>query len=58
MIHKHYINFNSFFRDSFERFLSEIYQVTNLFINPLCSILSRVEFVQRTEPRSVGYEPG
>ena len=58
MTHKHYLKCNSVLRKSVEIFFSENYQVTNVFDNPFCTILSRIEFVQRTEPRSVGYEPG
>ena len=48
MIHKHYLKYNSVFRNSFERFFSENYHVTNVFDNPLCSIMFRIDFVQRT----------
>ena len=57
MIHKHYLRYISVFRNSIERFFSENYQVTNVFDNPLRSIFPWIEFVQRTEPRSIGYEP-
>ena len=57
MIHKRYLKYISVFRNSLERFFSENYQVTNVFGNPLWSILSQNEFVQRTEPRAAGYEP-
>ena len=39
-------------------FFRENYQVFNVLDKSLCSILSRIEFVRRTESRSVGYEPG
>ena len=58
MLHEDYLKYNSVFRSRLERFFSETYQVTNVFDNPLCSIISRVDFVQRTKPRSVGYESG
>ena len=49
LIHKHYLKYNSVFRNSLERFFSENYRVTNVFDNPLCSIISRLYFVQRTD---------
>ena len=58
MIHKHQLEYNSVFRNSLERFFSENHQVTEVFDNPLCSIISRLDFVQQTEPQSIGYEPG
>ena len=58
MIHKHDLKYNFVFRTSLERFFSENYQVTKVFDNPLCLIFSRDDFVQCTELRSVGYEPG
>ena len=57
MIHKHYLKYISVFINSLKKFFSENYTVTNVFDNPLCSTISRIEFVQRIEPRSVGYEP-
>ena len=51
MVHKHYLKYKSFLRKSPERFFSENYQVIKVFVNPLFSILSRIEFVQRTKPR-------
>ena len=56
-MNKHYLKNNSVFRNILERFFSENYHVTNVFDNPMCSIISRIDFVQRTKPRSVGYEP-
>ena len=58
MIPKHYLKYSSVLRNSIERFFSENYQVPNVFDIPLCSIISRIDFLQRTEPRSVGYETG
>ena len=58
MNHKHYLRYNSVFRNSLERFFSENYQVTNGFDNPMCSMLCQNEFVKRTKLRSIGYEPG
>ena len=57
MIHKLYLRYNSVFRNSLEGLFNENYQVAYVFDNPLRSILSRFEFVQRIEPQSVGYEP-
>ena len=34
------------FRSSLGRFFNENYQVINVFNNPLCSVLSRINFVQ------------
>ena len=50
MVRKHHLSYNCVFRNSLERFFIENYQVINMFDNPLCSILFRIEFVQRTEP--------
>ena len=36
----------------------EKYQIPDVFDNPLCAVIARIEFVQRTEPRSVGFDPG
>ena len=58
MIHREYLRYNSVFKNSLEKFFNETYQVINLTGNPLCSKLSQSKFVQRTEPRSVGYDPG
>ena len=40
MIHKHYSRLNFVFLTSLEKFISENYQVTNVFDHPLCSIVS------------------
>ena len=56
-IHRHYFKYNYVSRNCLEGFFSENYQVTNALDNPLWSILSQNEFVQRTEPRAAGYEP-
>ena len=58
MIHKHCLKYNSVIRNSLERFFNENYKVIYVFDNPLGTTLSRIDFVQRTEPRSVGYDPG
>ena len=58
MILKHYLKYSFVSRISLETFFSENHQVNNVFDNPLCSILRQIDFVQRTEPRSVRYKPG
>ena len=39
-------------------FFNEKYQVPDVFDNPLCAVIVRIEFIQRTEPRSIGFDPG
>jgi len=56
--HKYYLRHESVFSKQITKYFLERYQVDNIFDNPLCAILSRIEFVQRTEPRSLGYDPG
>ena len=55
MVHKHYLRYNSLFRNSIEKFISENYQVIFVFDDAFCSILSQSEFVQYAEPTSLGY---
>ena len=33
-------------------------KLPDAFDDPLCAVIARIEFVQRTEPRSVGFDPG
>ena len=34
-----------------ERFSRDNYQLANVYRNPLCAVIARIQFVQRNEPR-------
>ena len=35
-----------------------VVHIANVFDNPLCAIHARIDYVQRAEPRTGGYDPG
>ena len=37
--------------------INKKYQIPDVFDNPLCALIARIELVQRTEPRSIEFEP-
>ena len=38
--------------------LSDNYQIIDAFDNPVCAVISRIDYVQRKEPRFSRYDPG
>ena len=34
------------------KYFAKTYEISDLKINPLCAILARIDYIQRTEPRS------
>ena len=56
--HKPYLRFQSTFSREIKKLFSQDYQIHDVFDNPLCAVNARIDYVQRTEPRSMGFEPG
>ena len=56
--HRYYFRHMSIFSREVKDSFHENYQLTDVHNNPLCAVLARIDFVQRTEPRSQGYDPG
>ena len=38
--------------------LKKNWKVPDVFDNPWCAITACIEFIQRTEPQSIGFDPG
>ena len=56
--HKYYFRYGSLFSKYIRKLFSDNYQIIDVFDNPMCAITSRIDYVQRNEPRSSGYDPG
>ena len=39
-------------------FFSDNYQIIDDFDKPMCALISQIDYVQRNEPRSSGYDQG
>ena len=48
---KYYLRYESFFFKYLNNFFNMKYEVLNFMQNPLCAMLSRIDFVQKHEPR-------
>ena len=46
-----YFRFMSQISSNVEKFFSDNYQLANVYSNPLCAVIARIQFVQRNEPR-------
>jgi len=56
--HKPFLRYQSAFSREIIKLFARDYQVPNVFDNPLCAIHARIDYVQRTEPRSTGFQVG
>ena len=56
--HRYYFRHISTFSQEVRKLFHDNYQLADVYDNPLCAVLARIDFVQRTEPRSLGYDPG
>ena len=56
--HKYYFRAYSNYGKEIKKLFYEKYQITDVFDNPLCAVIARIEFIQRTEPRSIGFDHG
>ena len=56
--HRHYFRYQSTFSCEIKKMFFKEYQIANVFDNPLCAIHARIDYVQRAEPRTGGYDPG
>ena len=56
--HKYYFRAYSNYGKEIKKLFYEKYQIPDVFDNPLCAVIARIEFIQRTEPRSIGFDPG
>ena len=45
-------------RQYFIEIFSDNYQIIDAFDNPMFALISRIDYVQKNEPRSSGYDPG
>ena len=54
--HKYYFRYGSLFCKYIWNHFSENYQIIHIFVNPICALLSRIDYVQRNELRSSGYD--
>ena len=50
--YRHYIRYNSFIKKNLNALFEKNYQVCNFIENPLCALIARIDFVERTEPSS------
>ena len=57
-IHKYYFKYGSLFCKNIRKLFSDNYQIIDAFDNPMCAIISRIYYVQRSEPSSSRYDPG
>ena len=48
----YYFRYKSVMNTEVSKYFDKNYEISNLKVNPLCAILARIDFVQRTEPRS------
>ena len=56
--HKYYFRYGFFFVNRSGSFFSDNSQIIDALDNPMCALISQIEYVQRNEPRSSGYDPG
>ena len=57
-IHKYYFRYGFLFSKYIRKLFSDNYQIIDAFNIRVCAIISRIDYVQRKEPRSSGYDPG
>ena len=48
----YYFRYKSVMNVELSKYFAKNYEISNLMLNPLCAISSRIDFVQRNEPRS------
>ena len=50
--YRHYLRNNSHIKSNLDFLFETNYQVPNCMSNPLCALIARINYVERTEPRS------
>ena len=48
----YYLRFSYFTAISTKLYFNEAYRIADLFDNPLCAVMSRIQFVENNEPSS------
>ena len=56
--HKYYLTYGSLFCKYMQNLFSDNNHIINVSGNPMCALISRIDYVQRSEHRSTGYDPG
>ena len=56
--HKYYFRAYSNYGKEIKKPFYEKYKIPDVFDNPLCAVIALNEFIHRTEPRSIGFDPG
>ena len=49
--YRHYLRYNSYIKNNLSILFERNYQVRNFHSNPLCALIARINYVERTEPR-------
>ena len=56
--HKYYFRYGLLFCKYIRKLYSDDHQFNDAFDNPMCALISRINYVQRNEPRSSRHGPG